>query len=433
MAKTFSPGAIQPGEQSLLTIQVLNLTNPATSVANLNVLDNLPAPLEIGGAISTTCSGGTLTGAVGTASIRLTGATLPAAGCTITVPVNWPKSSAGIAACGTGTSVTNTITPGAGFSTGQGQVNTPATATLGCTAVPYIDVTKTTTAKDITAGSSVTYTVTVENKGNVLATGVSVTDMVPSSAFNNITWHCTASGGAICPAASGRGNIVETGLSLPAKSGLTYLVNGTVVDHPPATITNTVSVDPGNGVCDTGSGKSCLASASLPPVGMIELTKTTSTRSPVLPNSPVMYTLTVYNPGAVPATQITVSDPPPVGISGGTWTCSGSCGAGRGTLPLADTIASLAAGATTVYTIQATTASGNLPAQIINTAQATPAGAQVCLGGRMPPCQASAELNTGLAVSVIPMLNPLHLGLLAFVLGGLSMTGARQRLLSRRG
>ena len=137
VTKTFSPTTVASGQNATLTIQVANHSNPLVDVAALNVVDQLPAPLLVNGTAVSTCTGGTLSAANGSATVSLTGATLPAAGCTITVPVVWPISEAN-QCVNTSTTVTNTITPGAlanggQFSTGGGQVNTPATATLTCT------------------------------------------------------------------------------------------------------------------------------------------------------------------------------------------------------------------------------------------------------------------------------------------------------------
>ena len=137
VTKTFAPATVIAGQSATLTIQIANHSNPLTDVAALNVLDQLPAPLLVNGAAVSTCSGGTLSAANGSSSVGLTGATLPAAGCTITVPVIWPVSA--LNQClNTSTTVTNTITPGLAanggqFSTAGGQVNTPAQATLTCT------------------------------------------------------------------------------------------------------------------------------------------------------------------------------------------------------------------------------------------------------------------------------------------------------------
>ena len=129
ISKAFAPTAVVSGGMAGLTISITNPTG--APVSSLKVTDALPAPLVVGGAASTTCTGGTLAAAIGSNSVSLTGATLPAGGCTITVPVQWPASSAALC-MGTGTTVTNTITPGSDFTTSLGQVNTPATATLSC-------------------------------------------------------------------------------------------------------------------------------------------------------------------------------------------------------------------------------------------------------------------------------------------------------------
>lgn len=129
IAKAFAPTTLAPGGNATLTITVANSSN--APVTGLNVTDNLPAPLTVAGPANTTCTGGTLAATTGGSRVSLTNATLPAAGCTITVPVQWPVGQAALCRA-PGTTVTNTITPGTDFTTSQGQVNTPATATLSC-------------------------------------------------------------------------------------------------------------------------------------------------------------------------------------------------------------------------------------------------------------------------------------------------------------
>ena len=133
ISKAFLPTLVVPDGVSTLTITIENAS--PTAVSGLNVTDNLPAPAVVAGAASTTCTGATPTANVGASSISLAGATLPVGGCTITVPVRWPAAAAAQCA-GAGTTITNTITPGTDFTTSQGQVNTPATATLTCQGDP---------------------------------------------------------------------------------------------------------------------------------------------------------------------------------------------------------------------------------------------------------------------------------------------------------
>ena len=137
VSKAFTPTSVAAGESVTLTITVNNLNNPSAPISALNVQDLLPAPVVVNGVVTTTCTGGMLSAVNGTNTVSLSNATLPAAGCTITVPVVWPVSA--VAQClNTSTTVTNTIKPGPAanggqFNTASGQVLTPATATLTCT------------------------------------------------------------------------------------------------------------------------------------------------------------------------------------------------------------------------------------------------------------------------------------------------------------
>ena len=133
VTKSFAPATVALGGGATLTIRLNNLSNPAMSLTGAQVQDVLPAPLVIDGTITRSCTGGTLTGAVGGSTLALSGTTIPTGGCSVTVPVRWPYAP-GAASCPAGapTTATNTITPPAQFSTDQGQSTTPATATLQC-------------------------------------------------------------------------------------------------------------------------------------------------------------------------------------------------------------------------------------------------------------------------------------------------------------
>lgn len=137
IAKAFSSPRVALGGQVTLNISISNTGGSA--ISDLRVVDNLPAPLQVAGAATSTCTGGTLSAPVGGSSIQLSNSTLPSAGCTITVPVSWPAGAA--TQCSAAASVTNTITPGPAsnggqFSTAAGQVNTPATAVVSCDNTP---------------------------------------------------------------------------------------------------------------------------------------------------------------------------------------------------------------------------------------------------------------------------------------------------------
>lgn len=144
VSKSFTPAVVQAGDTSTLHIQVDNKTQPLTGIRQLQLQDVLPAPLELAGTPTTTCTNAVLT-TTGSNTLTLspnapdsTGLMLPETGCSIEVPVRWPSSAA--SQC-TGTVVTNTITPGplaqgGQFNTGMGFSPQVASATLQCGQTP---------------------------------------------------------------------------------------------------------------------------------------------------------------------------------------------------------------------------------------------------------------------------------------------------------
>ncbi|MCY2990517.1 MAG: dockerin type I domain-containing protein, partial [Planctomycetota bacterium] len=83
----------------------------------------------------------------------------------------------------------------------------------------------------------------------------------------------------------------------------------------------------------------------------------------VVPGTSFIYTITVSNSGPSTATNVTVSDPVPVGLTSFVWRGNGKINQPG---PLNDIIASLASGATVVYEVTATVAPEAL-AQLVNT------------------------------------------------------------------
>jgi len=89
-----------------------------------------------------------------------------------------------------------------------------------------------------TAGSDLTYTITIDNAGPVAATSTTVVDAFPP-AYTGVTWTCATSGGASC-AASGNGTIAQN-VVLPADSAVIYTVHGIVAPGTTGTITNSAT------------------------------------------------------------------------------------------------------------------------------------------------------------------------------------------------
>lgn len=100
----------------------------------------------------------------------------------------------------------------------------------------------------VAGGSTLTYTVLVQNLGTEAALAAHLTSTM-SGNLGAISWTCVASTGAIC-AASGSGGLVDT-VNIPIGGQLTYTLHATVVMLPEAPATVTVSIAPASGVLDT--------------------------------------------------------------------------------------------------------------------------------------------------------------------------------------
>lgn len=183
---------------------------PTIDAANApDIVDTMPAALTGTTWTCTATAGSTCPAASGTGSLAIAGGYTLAPGGNLTFTITGTVSAT--AACG---NVTNTAT--ANFSTTDGFSDINATDnsanasfTVACA---DLSVTKTNTpgvngnvdqASDtVTNGSATTYTIVVTNNGPLAANGAVLSDPAPVGVTCS-TASCTASGGAICPAATG--------------------------------------------------------------------------------------------------------------------------------------------------------------------------------------------------------------------------------------
>ncbi len=94
----------------------------------------------------------------------------------------------------------------------------------------------------IVPGDSTVYTLTVTNTSTIIdVAAVSIVQTVPAT-LTNITWTCSATGGATCASANGNGAISQT-RAMPKGSTITYLVSARVdpaATAPPSAVTTSV-------------------------------------------------------------------------------------------------------------------------------------------------------------------------------------------------
>lgn len=94
----------------------------------------------------------------------------------------------------------------------------------------------------VTPGVPFTWTLTVTNAGPADGSGTTISDPVPTG-ITSFSWTCAASGGAVCPAASGIGAIAHTVSVFPPGGSLTYTITA-VLGSGSAFVRNEATIDP---------------------------------------------------------------------------------------------------------------------------------------------------------------------------------------------
>jgi uncharacterized repeat protein (TIGR01451 family) len=175
----------------------------------------------------------------------------------------------------------------------------------------------------VTAGNNLTYTLAVSNAGPSDATSVEVTDTLPAGvsfvSASGTGWSCGASMGVVtCTRAT---------LAPGAAPDITLIV--AVAPDTRGTLSNTASVS--SAETDTNAGNnSDTADTAVNASADLAIVKTDSP-DPVVEGANLTYTLAVMNNGPSSATNVSVTDTLPVGVTfvsaGGTgWTCNQSMG-----------------------------------------------------------------------------------------------------------
>ncbi len=229
LTKTFSPSTTLMGQGTTL---VFTLTNPAetvtatgriTSTPTASFTDLLPAGIRtVGGVpvLSAGCVGTAPSVVAATNTVVVSGVAVvgsPPSGngaaaiaCTISVPVvNSPTFSN--ASCATNpANFTNTATNIVSVS---GATNNVAGSCLVVAPAASLAVSKTDGQGTVTAGSTLTYTLTFTNNGPANAPNAIVSDAPGAGLSACVVTQCTPSAGAICPASFA--NFFGTGEPLP--------------------------------------------------------------------------------------------------------------------------------------------------------------------------------------------------------------------------
>jgi uncharacterized repeat protein (TIGR01451 family) len=358
VTKTASPNPVQVGNPLTFTIFV---TNAGPSVAtNVRVTDTLPAGLTFGGVSGpgwTSCGRSGVTVTCTVASLAVGAA--PNIIITATAPVT------------SGTIINNVVVGSSAFD--PNAANNSDAESVSVTPFNDLSISKTNNQTSIVPGTTVTYSIVVNNPGPVVVNGAGVNDTMPA-ALTSPAWTCAATAGSSCPA-SGSGSISAT-VNLAIGGNVTFTVTSPVSATATGTLANTATVTLPLGITDPDtSNNTATDSDPLTPQADLQISKTDGQTS-VTAGSTVNYTILVTNNGPSAALGATVSDSFPALLSGVTWTCTATPGSACVTGGSGDiaTSVDLAPGGSATFSASGTLAN-DATGSLSNTATVTaPAG-----------------------------------------------------------
>lgn len=217
---------------------------------------------------------------------------------------------------------------------------------VGLFAVSDMSITKTDSPDPVTAGTNLTWTITVVNAGPDVATSAAWSDTLPAgTTFVSLSavvgWTCTT------PSVGAAGTVSCSNASLAVGSAvfsLTAAVSPTLAAS--TLLSNTATVTAATADPDTGNN-SATATTTVSASADLQITKT-ATPNPVVAGANLTYAIAVNNAGPSNAAAVAMSDTLPVGTTfvslsaPGGWTCTAPAVGANGTVSC--NIASLALG-----------------------------------------------------------------------------------------
>lgn len=314
-------------------ISYVNATGATVSTAtDVHITDALPAQLSLNLPVTVTLGAGAtgVTDSSAGNSLDITINSVPAGG-TVTVDFTATIQS-GVSigqsisntADSTWTSLSGTVPAERTGSDGPGgPLNDYAASSTQAFTInsPDFNIVKTDGSGTYTPGTSITYTITVNNVGNAVGTGT-ITDNFPA-ALTNISWACSGTGGATC-SASGNGNINDS-VSIPAGQSVTYTVNATALSSATGNLINSASVTLSN-VTDPTPGNNSSTDTDTPAYSAdLEVTKTDGITN-ISAGSATTYSIVVTNHGPSDANNTVFTDPSATGLNVTAVTCGSATG-----------------------------------------------------------------------------------------------------------
>jgi uncharacterized repeat protein (TIGR01451 family) len=399
-----SPDPVSAGANLTYTITVTN-AGPSNA-ASASLSDTLPAGTTFV-ALSAPAGWSCATPAVGgTGTISCTIGTLATGNAVFTLTANVGAGVAG------GTVVSNNATV-ASSTSDPNPGNESATATTTVAASADLSVSNIDSPDPVTAGTNLTYTLTVANAGPSNAASASLTDTLPAgTTFVSLSapggWSCTT------PAVGGTGTIsCSIGTLATGNAVFTLTVNvdagvasGTVIPNSATVASSTSDPNAGN---DSATATTTVAASADLSVSNVD------SPDPVTAGTNLVYTITVANAGPSNAASASLSDTLPAGTTfvslsaPAGWSCTTPAVGGSGTISCS--IGTLATG-NAVFTLTVNVGAGVSTGTVLsNTATVSSATADPNSGN--DSATATTTVATGsadLSVTKVDTPDPVNAG-----------------------
>jgi large repetitive protein len=292
--------------------------------------------------------------------------------------------------------LTSTTTSDAAGSTCPSSSPGPACTSTVTVLIPALAITKTPSTTTTTPGSTVGYTITVDDSGQTPYTAATVTDsldgVLPDAVYNG---DAAATTGTVSYASP---DLTWTGNLNPGQTAtITYTIT---VDNPDTgdkhLVNFVTSTDPGSNCPSDSPAVGCTATVT-DLIPALTITKTASTTT-TTPGSTVGYTITVDDTGQTPYTAATVTDDLTHVLGDAAY--NGDAAATTGTVSYASPVltwtGNLTPGTTATITYSVTVNDPDTgPGAMSNTVASTAAGSTCSPGGTGAGCSVTVAVVAG--------------------------------------
>jgi uncharacterized repeat protein (TIGR01451 family) len=380
IVKTDSPDPVNAGSALTYTLTVSN-AGPS-SASSVIVSDTLPA-----GTTFVSASSASFTCSFASPTVTCTAPSF-AAGATGTITITATAPANGGTISNTASVTAQTPDPNT--------ANNSSTATTIVTPVADLVVTKTDSPDPVTVGSNLTYSIGVTNNGPSTATNVVLTDTVPSAttfvSASSTQGTCSQSAGVVtCNIGT-----LNNGNSAVVTMIVTTTVSGTLTNTATATATES---DP-----NTGNNTATATTTVNAAAADLSITKSASATS-VLVGQNITYSIGVSNAGPQPATNVTITDPVPVGTTFVSASSSqGSCSQASGVVTCALGSLAVSGSATATITVTASSAGTTTNTASVSASEGDPNGTNNSASAITNVTTASADLAITKSASATSVL-----------------------------